>query len=297
MRFIKRTAILPSALGATLMSTVALRGLAAAAPDQPLSCVTRFPALLANLPYVAAVYAEPLGMGGFEHVIQDCEVTDLTGTLDDQPNRRAVARHLIDLLCERADVPNDGGGPECVLTADELSAAHSRLERYRTNRARRVVVFSTRTATPNKEWPLARWQELVVRARDIRWVHVGSAIAGPILPGVVYETISPRETIALCGAADGVVTLDTFLLHAAKAARQRNTVALFGSTRPECVSYPEFKNLYLEGYECQPCGRPFHRMDLAYTEAGEVGLWPNGKARKWECAHVDCMKLLTSTLY
>lgn len=155
---------------------------------------------------------------------------------------------------------------------------------------RLAVAFTTRTSTPNKEWPQGRWTELVARTSTFcTWIHAGGDILKPRIPNVIYRDLTVRETIALTAVVDAVVTLDTFLLHAAACRRRSGVIVLLGSTRPECVSYPAFTNLYVEALPCQPCGRPFHRFDVSYGPDGEVRRYSSGRVRKWECPHVECM--------
>src|SRR5205823_3906161 len=114
-----------------------------------IRCVAKYTELLAGLPYVDEVvsYEDPQL---FTKAIQDHDVVDLTGTLLAQPNRRSVVRHLVDLLCERAEVANDAKGPECVLTTEEKLAAAALVSSLSV-RGRPVIVMATRTSTPNKE--------------------------------------------------------------------------------------------------------------------------------------------------
>lgn len=127
----------------------------------------------------------------------------------------------------------------------------------------------------------------------VKWLHLGEP-QEPLLSEVEYLSLSPRQSIAITKYADGIVTLDTFLLHAAATQRLASggVVTLLGSSHPTCVSYAAFRNLYFKQYDCQPCGRPYSPFDLAVLPDGSRVLWPNGKAKKWECEHVACMDLI-----
>lgn len=291
MRFDDTVVITPKALGASLLSTVVLRRLAAERCGHSLRCVTQYPEIFKGLPYVDHVYSidEPWL---FERAIQDNEVIDLTGTLDFQPNRRITPLHLIDLLCRRANVSNDGIGPECRLSIAELNTGRELVASLRRAKNCRVVAMTTRTSTPNKEWPRERWSQLVERTHDsITWLHLGFCLDPPI-QDVEYRYLTLREDIAVLTHVDGIVTLDTLLLHEAAAAHNRSVVVLLGSSHPDCVSYRGFANLYVENLDCQPCGRPYHPLDLAYASDGTQRLRASGKPRKWECEHVDCMSFI-----
>jgi ADP-heptose:LPS heptosyltransferase len=154
--------------------------------------------------------------------------------------------------------------------------------------------MATRTSTHNKEWRRERWGEVVHRMGNrVKWLHLGEP-QEPLLSEVEYLSLSPRQSIAITKYADGIVTLDTFLLHAAATQRLASggVVTLLGSSHPTCVSYAAFRNLYFKQYDCQPCGRPYSPFDLAVLPDGSRVLWPNGKAKKWECEHVACMDLI-----
>lgn len=293
MRFQDITVIVPRAMGATLLSTVVLRQLRQAHPGRTIRCIAKYPELLAGLPYIDELI-EWDTPDVFIRAIKDKEIIDLSGTLDHQPNRRPSPVHLIDLLCQRAGVNNDLRGPECFLSSEEVNDAKTFVDSVRHDSSKAVIAITTRTSTRNKEWRSERWQELVQQlSSHVRWFHLGEG-QPPDLSGVEYLTLTPRQAIAVTRYVDGVVTVDTFLLHAAATQRlsTAGVITLLGSSRPECVSYPTFHNIFFNFYECQPCGRPYNSFDLHILQDGSIDRWPNGKPKKWECEHVGCMDLI-----
>jgi ADP-heptose:LPS heptosyltransferase len=288
------TVIVPRTLGATLLSTVVLRQLRRKLPHRTIRCVAKFTDVLEGLPYIDEIwhFDDP---HVFEGAIKDNEVIDLTSTLHCQPNRRYPPIHLIDVLCRHAGIENDAQGPECFLSRAELNAAQQLVTSNKVEHDRMVIAMTTRTSTRNKEWRHERWVELVQRmGNQVSWLHLGEH-QGPLPTNVQCLSLSPRQSIALTRFVDGVVTLDTFLLHAAATQRIKSgaVVTLLGSSHPSCVSYQRFHNLYFNEYECQPCGRPYSPFDLLILPDGSTPKWPNGKAKKWECEHVACMDLIT----
>jgi ADP-heptose:LPS heptosyltransferase len=291
MRFKELTVILPRAMGATLLGTVVLRRLRHKYPEFLIQCISKFPELLEGLNYVDKV-CDWDEVTNFEGAIMDREVIDLNGTLDFQPNRRPTPIHLIELLCKRAKVDNDFLGPECHLSAKEIISAQREIGLDRLRSGLPAILITTRTSTVNKEWNCDSWKELVTHFRNrVRWLHVGD-FQKPLIKGVEYLSLTPRQSIAVAALVDGVVTLDTFLLHAAASQRRQRggVIVLLGSSHPYCVSYDTFHNVYFQHLECQPCGRPFSQFDLKRLSDGQPDHWLNGKAKKWECEHVDCMK-------
>jgi ADP-heptose:LPS heptosyltransferase len=286
--------IVPKALGATLLSTVVIRQLSRDHPDRIIRCIASFTDLLQGSPYIyETLHRDDPSV--FERAIRDNDVIDLSGTLTYQPNRRPEPVHLIDLLCCRARVANDGNGPDCFLTLEEINAAERLISHKRGGTRKKVIAIATQTSTPNKEWPQAKWRALIQRIGPlVCWLHLGDA-RERTLPGVEYLSLTPRQSIALTRCVDGIVTGDTFLLHAAATQRlaSAGVVTLLGSSHPDCVSYAAFHNVYIKEYDCQPCGRPYSPFDVALLPDGSIERWKNGKAKLWECEHVACMDLIS----
>lgn len=243
-----------------------------------------------GLPYLDAVFAwdDPRV---FAEAIHDCEIIDLTGTLTRQPHRRSQPVHLLDLLCERAGVSNDGLGPDCALSDEELRDAWKAICLPSRSDRRVTIAAATRTSTPNREWPWTAWSQLIDRTKnEIRWIHFGDRLGNPI-EGMEYVSAPLRQVLASLCWVDGVVSPDTFLLHAAAACRKTDSrvIVLLGSTHPATVSYPPFCNLYVDGLDCQPCGRPYSPFDIVRDARGAVLLRQDGKPLKWVCEDVQCM--------
>src|SRR5216684_3242489 len=292
-RFDSIVILVAKARGATLLASVPLRRLREKYPTRQIVCVTQFPELVVGLPYVDKVlfYETP---GIYEQAIKDCEIIDLTGTLDFQPHRRDVPRHLISLLCERAGVTEVPDHPECNLTEEETATASRLILAARQRPELSLGIFTSTTSTPNKEWSAQHWTHLISRtAHYVEWIHLGRKKRG--LDGTICLDVEPRQMIGILGMADCIVTLDTFMLHAAATQfRDQRVILLLGSTKPECVSYPEFNNIFHLQLDCQPCGRPHHPLDIAYSSDGVALRWPSGRERGWECSHVECMDLITA---
>lgn len=291
-RFSSIVVLTAKARGATLLASIPLKRLRLKYPGRRIVCITQFPELLTGLPYIDDIFTYNTP-GVYEIAIMDNEVIDLTGTLDFQPNRRDVRRHLMALICERAGVANEVEHPECNLTPQERAAALDLVCSARRRPELQLGVFTTSTSTPNKEWRLDKWTQLICNtSRSVEWIHLGLP-RGELIPNVTYLRPQPREAVGVIGLADCVVTLDTFMLHAAATQfHDGRVIVLLGSTRPECVSYPEFTNIFHLDLECQPCGRPYHPLDVAYSADGIPLRWPSGKEREWECPHVGCMDLV-----
>ncbi len=293
-RFFDLSVVVPKAIGAALLSTVVFRLLKQRYPVRHIRCVTQFGALFEHSPHIHEVI-HPSSPAFFTRALQDRDIIDLNGTLDYQPHRRSAPVHLIVLLCARAGLLNDQNGPECFLTGAERQWARQTLATYSGRSPAAIILITTRTSTPNKEWSAEHWRRLIEHyGQRIVWLHVGHSVRPPI-DGVTYLATSERQTVALAEVVSGIVTLDTFLLHAAACARRNlgRVVVLLGSSRPDCVSHPGFRNLYVEHYPCQPCGRPYNAHDTHVLPSGDVARWPNGKAVKWRCEHVACMDLIT----
>jgi hypothetical protein len=121
-----------------------------------------------------------------------------------------------------------------------------------------VVVEPTikANASPNKDWGLARYQEVVDRNRAITFVqmtHRGSQ--GPALQGVQHvATPSFRAACGVLARAAAYLGPEGGLHHASAALRVP-AVIIFGSfCSPRTMGYPFHANLYVQDQH-GPCGR------------------------------------------
>jgi Glycosyltransferase family 9 (heptosyltransferase) len=109
-------------------------------------------------------------------------------------------------------------------------------------------------SNPNKAWIWDRWEALVRTCTDIQFVQCLHADSR-VLPGArTVTTASFRDACALLELADGLVTTEGGLHHAA-AALWRPAVVIFGGCASvQITGYDGHRNLADTGPET-PCGR------------------------------------------
>ena len=125
--------------------------------------------------------------------------------------------------------------------------------------ARRLVLQNScrgaRYAATTKEWPQARWHELVARlAPDFELVQVGTQ-SDPLLPGVHDRrgATTLRGVADLIASARGFVGLESGLMHVAAAVRTPAVIIVGGRTRPQETCYPFNRNI-TRTPACAGCG-------------------------------------------
>ena len=174
---------------------------------------------------------------------------------------------------ESFGVKNDGKGPELHIPDEVQFAVSGRMAVLKLNQFEKVVGLCPTARHFTKCWPMDRYIELGVRCvrdRDAKILLFGGkgdtgytdAIAKAIddHTGIGRTTnlsgnYSLLESAAAMDFCDVVVTNDSGLMHIAEA-RQRNLVALFGSTVRQFGFFPQNKNstvIERHGLYCRPC--------------------------------------------
>ena len=183
-----------------------------------------------------------------------------------------VSRRYIEAV-EALGVKDDGRGSELHIPDEIQFGVTARMSALRLNRFEKVVGLCPSARHATKRWPLERFIELGIRtALDLDakiFLFGGSADAAD------YEVIAKRigekagadratnlsgqlsllQTAAAMDYCDIIVTNDSGLMHIADA-RQKNLVAIFGSTVRQFGFFPQgINSIVVEnaGLYCRPC--------------------------------------------
>jgi ADP-heptose:LPS heptosyltransferase len=233
------------ALGDVLMCTPALRELKRINPGCKVVFLTKYPELVQGLPCVDEVLSEipcdaaPVMPMQYEHA---------------NPPGRHIACILGDLLGVRVTKVR----PDCAI---DWTLAESYRKEWRSLTPRPTVCVN-RTAgpwTPNKDWPVAYWDELIeAMTKRYTVVELGAQSHPGRQSRDSYIDLRGRTTlrqlIAVIAACDLHVGPISGPVHIAAAANRPSVVIYGGYEHPKCSRYPGNINLYTP-LSCSPCWR------------------------------------------
>lgn len=143
------------------------------------------------------------------------------------------------------------GNDELYLPEQEESAATKAIIEN-TPWTDKTVVISISSASPRKMLHPMKWHELVMRLNEegCNVIQIGEP-RDVVIKGV-YSLVGctlPLQIPAILTRASAVVTLDNFVMHAARAVGVP-TVALFGPTESSRYGYPSHRNIQANTEEC-----------------------------------------------
>ena len=183
-----------------------------------------------------------------------------------------VSQRYIEAV-ESFGVQDDGKGVELHIPDEIQFAVSGKMAVLKLNQYEKVVGLCPTARHFTKCWPRERFIELGMRCardRDAKILLFGGnndtgyceAVANAINEGAgsgrasnLCGQYSLLESAAAMDFCDVVVTNDSGLMHIAEA-RQRNLVALFGSTVRQFGFFPQNKNSIVierDGLPCRPC--------------------------------------------
>lgn len=179
---------------------------------------------------------------------------------------------------------NWGGKPQCVFTRWQARSCPGRIYlkpeeisfgQQLEDRVGPFVIVEPRlvNSNPNKEWGFDKYQELVKKCGDLRWVQMGH-VKPRMLDGAEWVgTASYRDACAVLRVARAAVLPEGGLHHAAGVLGTPAVVIFGGHTHPDTTGYNGHVNLYSDSPE-GPCGRyapcPHCREAMARISVDEV---------------------------
>ena len=170
--------------------------------------------------------------------------TDYSRTL---PSLLCV-RNAAHTLAETLGLTLNDVTPELFLTAEETARAVSRM---RGVRHPTVAIHVRASSSPNKNWPLENWRQLVAAHPEISFIQLGNANEEAVPGAIIVLGIPLRQSFAVLKQCDAFVGVDSGLGHAATAL-QIPAVILFGATDPAVWGHAQNCNLHKRRY-CSPC--------------------------------------------
>jgi ADP-heptose:LPS heptosyltransferase len=151
--------------------------------------------------------------------------------------------HAADVYRRIAGVAGHQGMYSIIVTEEEKNQAKKYLVEKKIDVQKKIMIFQAGAAFSSKRWPVENFIKLGLMLVSAHWqiIVTGASSETSVARGIEQGigrncTVSSGETtfrqsIALCSMAQGCVTADTALMHAA-AALGVPTYALFGPTSP-----------------------------------------------------------------
>lgn len=291
----------PDALGDTVISTAVMHALGKAYfPDTKLIVHAKNSSLLESCRDIDELHP----LSEFPHPRD--KYISLDGYLDQMPHTTPPYPHISRCMINEAETElrkqdHDvrlvrSYKPGIILADEELYKSMDEMRELKEKYGKKILWISTKTSSPNKDWPQEYWNEVIDAAgKDFTFLELLASEQAPINEKVVEGRYGLRETLATIAASDVGITPDTFTLHAAGALLihlpPASVITILGSSRPSVVSYPGFTDLFVKSEKterCQPCGNhgyfsggkvrelehqlgiPFHKCSrCTFTEGSE----------------------------
>jgi heptosyltransferase-2 len=183
-----------------------------------------------------------------------------------------VSKRYIEAV-EPFGVTDDGKGTELFIPDEVLSGMSGKMSALKLDRFETVVGLCPSARHATKRWPQERFCEVGIRCAldaDAKILLFGGAVdvqgcesiarrieeqAGEGRTTNLSGQLSLLETASAMDYCDVIVTNDSGLMHIADA-RQRNLVAIFGSTVRQFGFFPQGRHsiiVEITGLYCRPC--------------------------------------------
>lgn len=114
-----------------------------------------------------------------------------------------------------------------------------------------VAMGITGACSPNKNWPLERWNALVRSMPEVSFIQLGLPGESLVDGAIDMRGLPLRESFARLKFARAFIGVDSGLAHAAAGLRVP-AIVLFGPSNPEMAGHARSNNLYHKVH-CSPC--------------------------------------------
>lgn len=277
-------------IGRNIFATAVIRNLRNTYPDKKIFVVAGFPEIFFNNPHVDRVY----GFSSLQHLYDDyIDGRKDTVLIEVEPYRHpeyiAGNEHIIKCWCDMLEIECDSVKPELYLTKSELDMAEAYVKKFE----KPLILFqhtggkapdsqdkanqiASTTAMYRRNLREDTIQKIVDKLTEDGYT-VGSVQTPNQFQPKNSEKISfpLRAVIALIPHCYGVISIDSFLMHAA-AAFDKKSLVCWAGTSPEKLGYEMHTNLRQKKCRTPECHRP---NSYAYD------VQPNGTI--WDCPYKD----------
>jgi len=162
-------------------------------------------------------------------------------------------KHIIEQMCEVYGIEDPELRCEMFFTDREREKVKDLTDKLG-DRFVTIEPYSKTNYTPNRAYPLSKWQSIVNVLKDhIQIVQIGST-SSPLLENVIdYRgKTSFREAAILIGESEMFLSTEGGLVHAATTVDTKSLVIITGYQSEDMVAYPQNININIGNHE--PCG-------------------------------------------
>lgn len=114
---------------------------------------------------------------------------------------------------------------------------------------RGAVVFNPTTkerASPNKNWGMKRWQQLILSAPELRWLQIGEAGSPRLIGAGFMITRHFHEALGVIAGARALIVHEGALHHAAGSFKTPTIVIRGGFISPRVTGYAGQIDMYVD---------------------------------------------------
>jgi len=290
----KLVLVVTGGIGRNIMGTAVVRALKKAWPKKDIVVMAGCPEVFGKNPNIQRVH----NMGRPSYIYEDYFQKNKSMVMSVEPYQHLEytlrTKHFIDCWCDLLGIEPAGIEPEVYYNLSEVEMAKDYLSKF----DKPMVLFQHQGGKvpeePNKKARLIAKSGMYKRnlpenvAQQVtdglieRGYMVGS-VGHPnqFLPKGAEQVKFPiRAIVALVPHVAGVLTIDSFLLHASACYKGVTpTVALWGGTNPQVLGYPWHRNIVRQVCDTPMCHRPNSYL-WDFEESGFL----------WDCPHNDiCM--------
>lgn len=286
-----RSLRLANSLGCSIAGTAVIHAMVEKYGAKNVRVTTKFPSLLEGIDHIIVDLAQD------DHdEVFDVDLREYTAR---RPHNLAPYRssyvHMLEMAESQMATSLPHRQPKLFLSQKELMWAKAEVAEL----GGTVIWLQTRTTSSTRDWPEKNWREVIdALSASCAFLDLGNA------------NYSLRESLALTTACAGGVCLDSFLIHGSAAVGASGVLALLGSSRIECVSYPGQVVLFSpQTCYAQPCGMhgyhrgcspvfddEFSKRDCVHSKIICMEAIPPAEviSRLQELLHANCLPVATS---
>lgn len=283
--------VVQGGIGRNICASAVVRAIKKAHPLKPLAVLCGCPEVFNKNPNVKKIVNLSHPGSVYDPFVKDSKTIILTAEPYQNYDYIYRRKHFVECWCDEIGVPADGIYPEMYFSIAEMEMGLDWLHRF----SGKMVLFQhqggkipTTNAAKDKmiakngmfrrNLPETVAQEVTDGLIE-RGYYVGSVgHENQFLPKQA-EAIKfpPRAVTALIPNVRAVITIDSYLLHAAACFKDKTpTLALWGGTNPKVLGYPTHRNMTRSACDTPMCHRPdsflFDNDTSGYT---------------WDCPHND----------